>query len=273
MKGTESGKQPPNCTPLLIGHRGASHDAPENTLAAFKLAFEQGADGIEADFRLTRDHRIVCMHDETCGRTAGSDIPVEDASLNELKLLDVGSWKGERWSGESIPTLDEVLAVVPPEQMIFIELKSGAGIVPHLREILDRTTVCMERIRLLTFDAGLAGVLTAMIPGARVCLNVGYRLNTLNGVWSPSRDEILRMMALCGAVGLSSEAHGSVDESFAKALRRNGKELHLWTVDSLVEARTYLDFGIDSLMTNRPGFLKTGLSGIGRMKTAGYNLP
>jgi glycerophosphoryl diester phosphodiesterase len=249
-----------SCLPLIIGHRGASHDAPENTLAAFQLAFEQGADGIEADFRLTRDHRIVCMHDETCGRTAGVHIPVEEASLNELKLLDVGSWKGEQWAGERIPTLDEVLAALPEGKMIFIEVKSGAAIVPHLREALARTSVEMERIRLLTFDAGLAGVLTDIIPEAGVCLNLEYRMDILKGVWRPSPDEIIRTLARCGAVGLSSQAHGSVDASFAGALRRNCMELHIWTVDSPDEALRYLDLAVDSLMTNRPGFLKEELS-------------
>jgi glycerophosphoryl diester phosphodiesterase len=246
--------------PLIIGHRGASHDAPENTLAAFQLAFGQGADGIEADFRLTRDHRVVCMHDKTSGRTAGVPIPVEEASLDELRRLDVGSWKGERWSGERIPTLDEVLASLPAGKMFFIELKSGAEIVPHVREVLARTTVSMEWIRLLTFDAELAGVLTAMIPDVRVCLNVEYRRNFLDGVLRPSPEEILRTLARCGAAGLSSQAHGSFVASFAEALRRNGKELHIWTVDSPEEARNYLDIGVDSLMTNRPGFLKEGLS-------------
>ena len=246
--------------PRIIGHRGASHDAPENTLAAFQLAFEQGADGIEADFRLTRDQRIVCMHDETSGRTAGKDIRIEEAALKELKLLDAGSWKGGRWSGERIPTLEEVLAMVPAGKMFFIELKSGPEIIPHLKKILARTKLNMDMIRLLTFDPGLAGELTTMLPGTGVCLNVECRRNLLSRTLRPSLDEILDLMARCGAVGLSSKAHGSVDESFANAIRRNGKELHLWIVDSVNEAKKYLGFGIDSLMTNRPGLLKSGLT-------------
>src|SRR6185369_848081 len=90
--------------PMLIAHRGASRDAPENTLAAFRLAWQQGADGIEADFRLTRDGRVVCLHDASTGRTAGVDLAVAEASLEELKRLDVGGWKGARWAGERIPT-------------------------------------------------------------------------------------------------------------------------------------------------------------------------
>src|SRR3954447_2364486 len=86
--------------PLIIGHRGASFDAPENTAAAFGLAFLQGADGIEADFHLSSDGEIVCIHDATTGRTAGVDLVVAETSLKELKRLDVGLWKGREFPGE-----------------------------------------------------------------------------------------------------------------------------------------------------------------------------
>src|SRR5205085_3299316 len=88
--------------PLIVGHRGASADAPENTLAAFRLAWEQGADAIEMDLRLTRDGRIVVFHDEDLRRVAGTKnkVKVEDLTSEELARFDVGSWKGERWEGE-----------------------------------------------------------------------------------------------------------------------------------------------------------------------------
>ncbi len=200
------------------------------------------------------------MHDKTCGRTAGVRIPIGEGSLDELRRLDVGSWKGERWSGERIPTLDEVLAALPAGKLFFIELKSGAEIVPQVREVLARSAVCMECLRLLTFDAELAAVLKTMIPDVRVCLNVEYPRNLPDRVLKPSPDEILRMLDRCGAAGLSSQADGSVDAPFAEALRKNGKELHIWTVDSPDVARSYMDLGVDSLMTNRPGYLKAGLS-------------
>ena len=77
----------------IVAHRGASLDAPENTLAAFRLAWSQGADAIEGDFRLTKDGRIACLHDDTTQRTAGLDLTVADSTLAELRELDVGSWK------------------------------------------------------------------------------------------------------------------------------------------------------------------------------------
>ncbi len=86
---------------LIVGHRGASHAAPENTLAAFDLAWQEGADGAEGDFRLTRDGRIVCIHDEDTERTAGKKLVVATTTLAELQQLDVGSWKDPRYAGVS----------------------------------------------------------------------------------------------------------------------------------------------------------------------------
>jgi glycerophosphoryl diester phosphodiesterase len=107
-------------TPAVIAHRGAADDAPENTLAAFMLAWQQGADGIEGDFHLTRDGKIVCIHDADITRTASLAGQVAEATLAELRQLDVGSWKGEQWRGARIPALDEVLATVPEGKQVFI---------------------------------------------------------------------------------------------------------------------------------------------------------
>jgi glycerophosphoryl diester phosphodiesterase/esterase/lipase len=248
--------------PLIIGHRGASRDAPENTLAAFRLAFAQGADGIEADFRLTRDRRLVCMHDATTGRTAGADMGVAQASLDELRLLDVGAWRGRRWSGERIPTLEEVLAIVPAGKRAFIELKCGAEALPVLQEILRRPGMGRETVRLLTFDAGVARALATGLPEITVCLNVGYA-----GVTGQSPDEIVDTLARCGAAGLSAEGHG-LEARTAGAVRATGRELFAWTVDSVSEARRLRGLGVDALMTNRPGRLREGLLRDGRWRVS-----
>jgi glycerophosphoryl diester phosphodiesterase len=109
---------------LIIAHRGASHDAPENTLSAFKLSIEQDADGFEADFFLTSDEQIVCFHDKDTERICGKKLLVTQTPLAELQSLDVGRWKGPQWKGEKMPTMADVLAAVPAGKMIFIELKS-----------------------------------------------------------------------------------------------------------------------------------------------------
>ena len=90
--------------PQVVAHRGASHDAPENTLAAFELAWQQGADAIEGDFFLTKDGKIVCTHDKVTGRLNAEKrkLHVAKSTLAELQALDVGSWKGKTWKGERL---------------------------------------------------------------------------------------------------------------------------------------------------------------------------
>src|SRR5262245_4724666 len=93
----------------IVAHRGASYDAPENTLASLKLAWEQKADASEFDVFLSKDGKIVVIHDADTKRTAGVDKKVVSQTLDELRALDVGSWKNAKFKGEKIPTLDEML--------------------------------------------------------------------------------------------------------------------------------------------------------------------
>src|SRR5262245_65624278 len=100
----------------IIAHRGASHDAPENTLAAVRLAWEQGADAVEVDVQLSKDGKLVVIHDDNTKRSGGFARKVRAQTLDELRRLDVGRWKGKRWAGEKIPTLDVVLEAVRSEE-------------------------------------------------------------------------------------------------------------------------------------------------------------
>src|SRR5512146_3337233 len=95
--------------PLVLGHRGASAEAPENTLAAFRLAMAQGADGVELDVWRCATGEVVVIHDEETRRVAGVSLRVPDSPLAALRALDVGAWKGEAFRGERIPLLAEVL--------------------------------------------------------------------------------------------------------------------------------------------------------------------
>jgi glycerophosphoryl diester phosphodiesterase len=246
--------------PLIIGHRGASRDAPENTLAAMRLAWEQGADGIEADFRLSRDGRIVCMHDDSTLRTTGADLPVAASDLAALRRLDAGGWKGQDWAGERIPTLEDVVNAVPEGKLLFIELKSGPEIVPHLEGLLTASGLAAGQVVLLSFSAPLISLLKERLPGWRACWLSGFRRNWRTLAWQPSPEEIIATLRGCGADGLACSARGPLDEGLARALLGAGFEIHVWTVDSLVAARRFAALGARSIFTNRPGWMREGLS-------------
>ena len=244
---------------MIIGHRGASRNAPENTLAAFRLAWEEGADGIEADFRVSGDGRIVCLHDASTGRTAGKDLDVASSPLAELRRLDAGRWQGPAWQGERIPTLAEVLACLPPGKRLFIELKSGPEIIAPLAHELHRSGAAPEQLRLLAFSAPLLAELKAQLPDYRACWLTDCRRRLLSGVWQPSAEEIFTTLRRSGVDGLAIRGRAILDERFVAALRKDGKEIHVWTVDAAAAARRFAALGVDSIMTNRPGWLRQKL--------------
>lgn len=249
----------PQTLPLIIGHRGASRDAPENTLESFRLAWELGADGIEADFRLTADGRIVCMHDETSARTTGAALKIADTRLEELQRLDAGSWKGPGWSGARIPTLDELLAELPRGSWFFIEIKCGPEIIAPLGKLLTTSGTSPERIRLLSFSAPLITSIKEQLPDWRACWLSDYRYNLLKNDWRPSRSEVLASLRSSGADGLASADRAFLDQDLVKTLHELDKEIHVWTVDRLSAARRLCTLGVDSIMTNRPGRLRRQL--------------
>ncbi len=266
-KGTDMTMTNPT-KPLLIAHRGASRDAPENTLAAFDLAWHQGADGIEADFRLTRDGRIICLHDATTGRTADVDLVVAESDCAELQQLDVGGWQGARWQGERIQTLEEVLARLSAGKLFLIELKSGPEIIAPLARLLAASTIPATQLRLLAFDCQLVARLKEQLSDIRVCLNVDYRWHWSTHSWRPTRAEVLSVMEQCGADGLSSRANPQLDALFIAELQQRGKEVYVWTVDLSRSAANYRALGVDGIMTNRPGWLRRKLLPAGSIMAA-----
>jgi len=111
---------------VILSHRGISEDYPENTMLAFRKSYEAGMDGIELDVQFTKDRKLVVIHDELLDRTVNARGYVKDFTLDELKKMDAGIFKGEEFKGEKIPTLDEVLEFFEgKEKVINIELKTG----------------------------------------------------------------------------------------------------------------------------------------------------
>src|SRR3989440_12125231 len=113
---------------LVIAHRGASGNAPENTLAAFREAVALGATFIETDLQLSRDARFVAIHDATVNRTTNGQGAVHDMTLADLRRLDAGSWFGSEFAGERIPTLEEILEFSKKKDVVFyLEIKTGSA--------------------------------------------------------------------------------------------------------------------------------------------------
>ena len=150
----------------IVAHRGASHDAPENTLAAHTLAWAQGADLVETDVHLTRDGELIVCHDTTTQRTTGQPGVIVQLTLAELRALDAGTWKDPRFRGERLPTLDEQLTRIPAGKRMLVELKVGPEVVPALARSLARCGVTPATVTLISFNAAtLREIRRVLAPG------------------------------------------------------------------------------------------------------------
>jgi glycerophosphoryl diester phosphodiesterase len=243
--------------PLIIAHRGASHDAPENTLAAFREAWLQGADGIEGDYCLTSDEQIVCIHDDDTLRTGGRQLVVAESRFEQLAQLEYGGWKDLRFHGEPLPRISDILVNVPVGKWCVIELKTGPQIVPLLQTQLAASGIDLDRVLVIAFDSQTIAESKRLLPQVKAHWLTDYRLDS-SGNWSPSAAEVLKTIRQCGADGLGSENRPDVvTRQFLDQLRAGGiAEFHVWTVDNPSEARYFRDLGAWGLTTNRPAFLR-----------------
>jgi glycerophosphoryl diester phosphodiesterase len=242
----------------IIAHRGASYDAPENTLASIKLAWEQGADVAEFDIFLSKDNKIVVIHDANTKRTAGVDKPVVEQTLAELQKLDVGKWKDARFAGEPIPSLDQVLTTVPPGKRVFIEIKCGPEIVPELDQVLTTSKLKPEQTVIISFSADVV----AAVKKARPDLTA-YWIVTLSPKKAKPRtaNELIAKAREIQADGLDLSADPSVlTPEFGKQVREAKLALYVWTVNDVDLARKMIQAGVQGITTDRPLWLREQLS-------------
>jgi glycerophosphoryl diester phosphodiesterase len=246
--------------PLIIAHRGASGHAPENTLAAFRLAWEQGADGIEGDFHLTRDGHIVCLHDADTKRTAAGGVMknVREASLDELRGLDVGSWKDPAFREERIPTLAEVMSVVPAGKMLFLEVKCGPEIVPPLLAALEAGPLGKEQVTVISFNETVVRQFKSVAPEWRASWLVDIQPDA-GGAPQPPAITLLDALGRLAAEATGLQADETLDARYFAELKAGGFERHVWTVNSPAAARRFVAFGVDSITTDVPGALRQAL--------------
>ena len=248
---------------MITAHRGASHDAPENTLAAFRLAWEQQADAIEGDFRLTADGYVVCIHDADTERTCGVKRVVAESRLDDLRGLDFGRWKAPAFSGQPCCTLEEVLEIMPGGKRFFIELKTGPEIVEPLGRIIERCTPDASSLVVIAFDEKTIAACKKRLPGVKAHWLTSFKeIRTGSNEWRPTAEQVLETVLRCGADGVGLQARRQVvDQKFVQQLRSGGvAEFHVWTVDAADDARFFAELGAMGITTNRPAMMREVLS-------------
>jgi glycerophosphoryl diester phosphodiesterase len=259
----------------IVGHRGASQDAPENTLEALQLAWAQGAYGAECDITRTRDGKLVLMHDDSTQRTAlhGVDRLVAGTEWKELRKIDVGSWKDKKWKGVKIPLLEDVLRVIPEGRHLFIEIKSGshnsgadARVLNDLENLVRKEKLAPEKITFLSFDHDFLHRLKKKLPRYQAYYLTSFL--KFPGKWPEVKtvgelESYLQEAVKNNMDGLDLESSLVVSEEWVKKIHARGLKVAIWGYhqdDNLENAQRYREMGVDFFTTNTPGKILSGLA-------------
>lgn len=248
--------------PLILAHRGASAYAPENTIAAFRLAHELGADGIELDVQLTRDKIAVVIHDDTVARTTNGKGRVCDLTVAEIARLDAGTWKTEDYRGESVPTLAQV----------FDELSDWLRPVGRMRPCLINVELKTEYFFTDGLEQNVLNVIARYGLQDRILLSSFsplslHRARRINrelprGLLYDSTMPLHLRKAWLRFWADPQAMHPEVtmiDAAYMQWARQKKLQVNTWTVDDPAEARRLAELGTHAIITNKPDVIRDAL--------------
>ncbi|MGE0755537.1 MAG: glycerophosphodiester phosphodiesterase [Pirellulaceae bacterium] len=248
-------------TPVeVIAHRGESADAPENTMAAFRLAWERQVDGFELDVHLTEDGQLAVLHDADTKRTAGQKKVVKQTPWAELRDLDVGRWKDERFTGERIPLLADVLRQIPAGIRCFVEVKVGPEAIPALVEAVRTSGKPPEQLVVISFHAETVAEAKRRLPELKAYYLSSFKRNAETGEVRPTVDALIAEAKRIRADGLNVSFEGPIDAEFVRRVKDAGLKFYVWTVDDEQVAKRLAGLGVDGITTNKAAWLRNALS-------------
>lgn len=237
----------------MIAHRGASAYAPENTIPAILLAWELNADGIEIDVHPTADGRIAVIHDDDTKRVSGVNLKVADTDFSELSKLDVGSWMDHKWKDARIPSLEEVLALLPDDKLIQIEIKNSGNQTASLRRIVNESGKSRKHIMFISFIPEAVASIKKILPECPSCLLCGTSHGENGKVKEPDLDNLLQTVKTDGLDGLDIHYQLLLDHpDWTKKIKSEGLALFTWTVNDVNAAVSLARQGVDGIITNFP---------------------
>lgn len=230
---------------MIIAHRGISFDLPENSLSAFDASWAVGVDGIEGDFHLTRDGSIVCIHDNNTSRVCNKNLVICNSTLQELKELNL-QCEGKDHLNIKIPTLTEVLKIVPSGKKIFIEIKCGVEILSPLIKELSRSKINSNQVVIISFDSQVVKELKEMAPEYKALLLYSYEEGR-------EVSSLINEMFDIKADGIGTD--NQLSKEFVEKVIISGLEYHSWTIDNADTANQLISWGSNSITTNEPELL------------------
>jgi glycerophosphoryl diester phosphodiesterase len=235
--------------PLVIAHRGASLQAPENTIAAFCLAADLGADAIEMDAKLTADDRVVLHHDLRLERTTNGTGRVKSWKLNEIKQLDAGEKFDVSFRNERIPTLEEVIEAVGDRLLLNIELTNYASPFDALPDIVVR----------IIRQYGIQGSVLISSFNPKALLRVRKIEPEIQcGLLIKSSEPrcLRRLLRIVVAHDAVHPSFGILGQNEMEEYKRSGKRVFVWTVNLYEDVIQMLRLGVDGIITDDPGFVR-----------------
>jgi len=242
-----------NNTPILvIAHRGAKGEAPENTLAAFRLGLEQGCDAVELDVHLSQDNVVIVCHDDTLDRTTDSKGEIRSLTVEEIKQADAGQWFHERYKGERIPTMEEVFDLIPPGIMINIEIKNSynSQLEPALIELIHRKQRLADVV-ISSFDFKSLALIKLLEPSIKIGLL--YDVN------------FTRHSSIADSLGLPVYSmHPSfrrINAEEVKDCSSKGLQVYPYTINDEKQMKLAIQYGVAGIITDFPGKLRALLEG------------
>jgi glycerophosphoryl diester phosphodiesterase len=227
-----------------IAHRGASGRYPENTRLAFAKAIEAGADMIELDCQLSRDGHVVVFHDERLNRVGRSRGTVRSKTLEQLKRLDIGVWRGRNFAGERILTLEEALESIAGNADLCVEIKSyqDSALGIELKVLFSVSHYdYFERTTFSSFDYGVLARLRQLAPDANIGVIVG----------SPLQRNWLEAARGVSARSVHVQKEVVTREVLAQAWEE-GLDVYVWTVNDVHEMQALSGMGVQGLISDFP---------------------
>lgn len=242
--------------PYIIAHRGDSDARPENTMASFASALQVGAEVVECDVQLTRDDHVVVIHDPTVDRTTGARGAVRDLSLAELRSLSAGypSRFGDRYAGERVPTLVELLAFLRDRARLLIEIKPDS-VTDDAEGGIEAATIAEVRKAQMEKDV----VLISFSHRALLrCRDLAPEITRGHLFHQGQPGEMLAATEAAGAMIVMPEV-SLLSEELRDRAREAGVKLATWVVDTVELLRDVRRFDLFGIATNRPSLLMEGI--------------
>lgn len=242
---------------IWISHRGESIDAPENTLAAFKLSLERQTEGMECDVHLTKDGKLVVCHDSSTKRTCGGEgIIIEDSTFEELQALCASNNKSG-YENEKIPLFSDTLQYLGKDRKYYIEIKKNdPAVIDAVVHELDAAGIPPEKTVIISFHSDIVRIYKERYPEREALFLTMFYVNK-NGTWWPCAEDLIKDLKAQGADGVDIHCNQVfVNKEYVDTVKAASFKFAVWTIDSVELAKRFIDMGVDVITSNCAAKLK-----------------